>query len=360
MAEEEIIEVSQAADLPPSPDKGGIDAPVADKPRQSLRDDLKDALKASKEKAAAKDSEENTSDAPKTGKEQDSAKIAAKAPKDTTQSIAPLAPKKEAILAPEGLPADLRAEWPKMSETAQKALIKREADIHKGMTTMDDERNFGKEMQKAVLPYMPLINSSNTTPMRAVTEMFNYAHILQTGTPQAKGQLLHQLAQRWGADMRFTPQVQAQPQHQIQTLQQQLQQTQEQLARMPETIKQQQESAKLQAVIETFAADPKNKHYARVKPAMAALLSGGVASDMQDAYDKACYADPELRSTLLAEKHQAEEKKRVADLKAKTVQARNASVSVRGSSSHNGVEAPPPKRSLREEIQHNYRAATSH
>ena len=340
------------------------DAEPAEKAeKKSTREHIKEAMAEVKERASQKEpvektEEKNAEKAPtvKTGRERDDAgKFQNKEAKITKEK--PVVEKPAIIAAPDGLPAEIKAEWNKLPEVAQKALVKREADIHKGMTQMDEERSFAKEMQKTVMPYMPLINMSGSTPSKAVAELLNYAQILQTGTAQAKGQLLHQLAQRWNADMRIT-QGQPQPAQQLHSVQQQLQQTQAQLAKMPELIKQQQEQAQLQAVIDSFSADPKNSHYEKVKPVMAALLSSGQAKDMQDAYDQACYANPDIRSTLLAEKEKSNEAKRIADIKAKSATARSASVSIKGSSSINGAQPPKVKRSLREEIAHNLRAAT--
>lgn len=355
MAEEEIIE-DVKNDINESQET------IPDEPK-SVKESVREAYKEVKEKLESKgeEKEEKPEKVIKTDKSlrDDSGKFSAKekAPKEVLEHK----PIIEKIAAPEAVHADIKAEWEKLSPKAQAALVKREADIHKGMTTMDEERNFAKEMNKTFLPYMPLINSVGSTPSQAITEMLNYAHILQTGTPQAKGQLLNQLAQRHGADLRVTPQVAQQPAYQLQSVQQELKQTKQQLQQLPELIKQQQEKAQLQGVIDAFASDPVNAHYEKVKPIMASLLSSGAAKDMKDAYDRACYADPEIRSTLEAEKTKATEAKRVADIKAKSEKARSASSSIRGLPGMNGAEIKSGQvRSLREELRHNLNAALNH
>ena len=91
---------------------------------------------------------------------------------------------------------------------------------------------------------------------------------------------------------------------------------------------------------------------------MAALLKDGLAKDLQDAYDQAVYARPDIRSTLLEQQLAEKEAKRVADAKAKADAARKASGSVTGSP---GATAPSksnvPERSLREELVANLAAA---
>lgn len=73
-----------------------------------------------------------------------------------------------------------------------------------------------------------------------------------------------------------------------------------------------------------------------VKPVMAALMQSGQAGTLKEAYDMACYANPNVRTAMIAarEQGQAEERRRAAE------QARNASASVTGAPGHRGPGAP--------------------
>jgi hypothetical protein len=63
---------------------------------------------------------------------------------------------------------------------------------------------------------------------------------------------------------------------------------------------------------------------------MAALLRGGQASDLAEAYDMAVNAKPDIRRRIQADQRKAEEDKRTADARSKADQARRAaSVNVR-------------------------------
>ena len=57
-------------------------------------------------------------------------------------------------------------------------------------------------------------------------------------------------------------------------------------------IRAEQQHKEMQSEIVKFAADPKNRFYENVKPAMAQILQAGLATNLQDAYDKACRLDP--------------------------------------------------------------------
>lgn len=319
---------------------------------KSLRDDIKSTLKDIKERDNAEKTESNTKE------------VVEKREKRQLPSLNVPAGIKPAGEKPAEKPLDPPISWRKEAKDkfalapreVQEEALRRDKEAEQKISTMDEERRFAKSMKEVINPYTPLINSANSTPEKAVGEMLNYAQILQYGTPQAKGLLLNQLATRWGADMRFTPQAAAQPQNQIAVLQAELEKTKKELAGLPDSLKQQQESAQLKSVVDAFASDPKNVHYEKVRPVMAALLTAGNATDMKDAYDRACRADPEIHSLLAKE-----EAKRIADeKKAKADKARLAASSVKG---YPGAivqdTALKPVRSLKEELRANYRAATN-
>ena len=50
--------------------------------------------------------------------------------------------------------------------------------------------------------------------------------------------------------------------------------------------------------ISRFFADPKNRYAENVRPLMADFLRSGRAGSLQDAYDMACWADPDVRKAL--------------------------------------------------------------
>ena len=95
---------------------------------------------------------------------------------------------------------------------------------------------------------------------------------------------------------------------------------------------------------------PKRPHFERVKPLMGRLLAGDQTLTLEQAYDQACYADPEIRQALLQDEWAQREKKRLEDLK----RIEDAAKSHRGST--NGREATPlPKGStLRAQLSHAY------
>ena len=115
-----------------------------------------------------------------------------------------------------------------------------------------------------------------------------------------------------------------------------LQQLQQELAGLKGSIekekalKEQQEAQALQSQVEAFKSDPKHIHFEAVKADMAALLRGGIAKDLDDANDRAVYANPHTRSTLLEQNKNSVEEQRVAEKKAKAEAAKKAGSSIKG------------------------------
>lgn len=297
----------------------------------SVRESLASAIEQTKAKTEEPKTGRERDEAGKFSKKEDKPEIIAsrEAPKVQTKAPVEVLPE---VKMPKSFPADKAKEFATLPRPIQELLAKREDDYHKELTKHDEERNFGREIQKVVMPYMAQIRAEGVDAPKAIAELFNTAHVLRTASPQVKGELLWRTAQAFGADMRQGLQQQAQ-----QPFNPVLQQLQQEIAGLKGSIeqekalKQQQEEGALKSQIDTFAADPKNVHFEAVKAHMAALLRGGAAKDLQDAYEQAVYANPQTRSTLLEQNVKSVEEQRVADKKAKAEAAKRAGSSIKGS-----------------------------
>lgn len=80
-----------------------------------------------------------------------------------------------------------------------------------------------------------------------------------------------------------------------------------------------QRQAELRSTIESFisakdeAGNPVHPHFDKVKVVMGQLMKSGTAANIQDAYDKAVWLDPEIRGQLMAEKNDKALKSKVAE-----------------------------------------------
>jgi len=283
---------------------------------------------------------------------------AAQAPQAPTAAPAPVpgAPAAEAPAAPPRAPdawsPAAKAKFATLPPDVQAEIAKREAEVHKGFTRQDEQRQFGKAVGDVITPYLPIIRAEGGNPVAAVQDLLQTAYTLRTATPDRKQELFIGLAKQFGVDMngvfqRLSGQGQPQVHPQVAQLQQQLSQLQQERL-MQQQAAQQQESAQIDQTINGFASDPKNVYFANVKPEMAALLREGRAKDLQEAYDMACWARPDIRPLLL----QQQEQQRRAEAQAKASRARAAGSSVSGSPSGSAVApgAVDPNASLRDTI----------
>lgn len=269
---------------------------------------------------------------------------------DSIPDSAPVSPKDQTDTPPQSLSASAKAAWKNTPPEVRADIIRREKEVEQGFTKLDEDRQFGKALKDVVAPYMPMIQSEGGTPITAVQSLFNTAYVLRTATPQKKGELLVQLAQEFGAELPNGTNA-VQPDSEISQLKNKIFELENNIRQQPEVFKQQQERSQVKRDVDAFAANPKNVHFEKLKPVMASLLENGTAKDMQDAYDKAQWADPDIRSSLLVEQNKASEAKRVAEIKAKADAARKAGASVTGSPGHGqGLNGTNSNGSLRDDI----------
>lgn len=270
------------------------------------------------------------------------------------EAVPPVAEAPKVPGPPNSWSAQAKANWHTLPTEIQAEIAKREQDIAKFTGKTDEERAFGRDMQKVVQPYLPVIKAQGATPAQAVESLLNTAYVLHTGTPQAKQAALMQVAREYGIPLEGNQQS-------SDAYTQQLEQRLAQLEQRLTGADQEQEFALQQEVandLAAFAADPRNSHFEAVKGHMAALLSSGEAKDLQDAYDRAVWASPDTRATLLAQQRAEEEAKRRADEAKRLEDARRKAVSVVGSPGLATAAARPNgDLSLRDELQANLRAA---
>lgn len=262
---------------------------------------------------------------------------------------------KKPVNVPQSWSATAKTKWAELPSDIQAEIAKREEEVHKGFTRMDEERNFGKQIKDVVTPYMPMITAEGGNPAAAIQDLLNTAYLLRTATPDRKAQLFAQLANQFGVDMNQLPQATYVDPH-LQALEQRQRQLENELQR-ERALKAQQEQSVIHSEINAFANDPANIHFESVKAHMAALLQNGLAKDLRDAYDQAVYARPDIRSTLLEQQRFESQAKRASDIKNKTQAARNAAISVTGAPGVAVPNAAPSNKSLRDEISAAFRAA---
>lgn len=210
--------------------------------------------------------------------------------------------------------------------TALQAFMRRSEEMHKGLEQYREKAQFGDQMVQAISPYMATIQSLGVHPAMAVQKLMAADHSLRYGTPQQKQQMLTQIARDYGVDLGEVQQYQADQPYidpQVQQLQSQLGQMQNWIMQQTQA-REQQERAALNSEIAAFAQDPSNAYFNDVKNEMAGLLQAGLASTLKEAYDKAIFANPNIRTQVLAQQQAKAEEARKQEASQKALAAKKA------------------------------------
>lgn len=242
-----------------------------------------------------------------------------------------------------GWKGQAREKFHELPDWARAEVLRREEESHKLATRLDEERNLGRKVNEMATPYLPTIRAEGATVEKAFQDYLQTAHVLRSGTDHQKAQSIAAVMSQFrvnpnmllsilqGGNVQNGAGLQsAQFNPAIESLQQRIDRMERE--RQDEIQQRQvQEQHSLQSQIDEFSSQPGHEHFEQVRELMGVLLESGKAKDLEDAYNRAIYADPDIRSSLLAAQTQTENGKRLTELNAKTERAKSAAVSVTGS-----------------------------
>lgn len=270
------------------------------------------------------------------------------APEQQTAEQPQAAPKKN---APQSWKPEVKAHFDTLPPEVQEEILRRETDFNKGIQKYAEDAKFAQGIKPVVEQWAPYLNQLQVTPDQAFGHLLATEHALRTGSPAQKQQMLMKLAQDYGVELDGAPAEQGNAldpnlQHavgRVQQLEQYIQRMD--YERQQEAARQQQAEAEaLQQQISEFSSSPDVPHFETVRTDMAQLLQAGYATDLKDAYEKACWARPDIRASLL----KAEEAKRIQEKAELANKAKQRAVSVTGSPS--GAAVPVVGASVRDDL----------
>lgn len=356
MANETLRDTIKAAMEAEQASRGG-DAGGAEQAAAAAGDD---AAQAGAEAAAggeegqatppAATGEEDASGEGQDGRERDGKGRFAKTGKDAHNQASEAAPSADATppdeetsRAPPGLAAPLRAEWANLDPKWREAFWRQEKSFKIVRDEWQPKAEQLHRFEEVVAPHRQRLALSGVDE---VTWIRNLAAAEQALIENPAAGIAY-LARTYGADPRqvfahlngqagptgpAADPVLAPILNELQTLKD----TVSQQTRSAEQAR----MAEVRGHIEAFANDPKHLYWEDVKEDVAALLAQGRATDLGDAYDKACWANPEIRGLLLKEQ-QAEQARATeqAQAKAKARAAAQAAGSVTGAPGAGGASA---------------------
>lgn len=288
--------------------------------------------------------------APEIPAKPEAGKVDASAPLATPQ----LSPASPAIAPPPGWSVVAKAEWEKLPAPVREAVAKRETEISAGLAELGE--------WKPLKPYSELAKQSGTTLSQALDRYIAYERAIMAKPVEAVLGIIRdfnidptQIAAALGAPAATPkpsdPQPQPQPQPpprpdpalaELKTI----------VTQLASTINGQTQ-ASVQSELTAFQnavenGKPKHPFFDNVKITMGRLMQTGEATSLEDAYDKACWANSEIRSALIKERDEAAKADAASVANDAASKARQASKSLNGAP--HGQTVPKTERGLREEL----------
>lgn len=233
----------------------------------------------------------------------------------------------EGVEPPDSWSQEAKEAFKEAAPAIQEQIAKREKEFKVGLQKNAEDAKFGKQIEQIVSPYRAMIQAEGGDVPSAIQDLLNTAYVLRNAGPEQKKQLFTGLARQFGVDLSEF-QSNNEPDEEfvdpeVKKLRAELNQLKQQNEYQVQSQRQAQVQ-ELQAQIQAFASDPKNEHFEKVKHVMSGLLQSGAAKTLQDAYDQAVWADPDIRTKLSKKKSSEAELKKRKDQKAKSEQKKKA------------------------------------
>lgn len=204
-------------------------------------------------------------------------------------------------VAPKTWKPEEAAVWAQIPEAAKAAIVRREEDIFRGVEQYKTKAAFGSTVEQAIAPFRGIMEAHGIDPVQNISSLMNAHYQLATGTQESKLQLFKQLAADYRVDLSALSgepnpyEIPADPQVV------QLQQTVEQLQAERRAEQQQRYQAQQEQVakqISEFASS--HPHFDTVADDIAVLLKADKSLTLEQAYEKAVWANATTREQEIA------------------------------------------------------------
>lgn len=205
--------------------------------------------------------------------------------------------------APKTWSKEALADWATIPPRAQQEILKREEDALRGISMYKQQAELGQSYDKVVEPYKPLLAAEQVDPVQLFQSFAANHYLLSRGTPEQKVQIAANLINGYGID--FAALVDTIGEAALAPVDPEIKALREKVELLERTTqtRQQQESEVLVSRAETeiaaFAKDPANPYFDEVVDDIQRLFASGQASTLQEAYDKAVWANPTTRAKEL-------------------------------------------------------------
>ncbi len=322
-------------------------------PELSLRDTIAAAFAADTSEAQptiVEDAPEVSAEQPAAARARDeTGRFAAKPEAPPESTVAAPTDKPDAapspIEAPKSWNAEARDLFVKADPALREYIARRDREQSEGVAKLkqsyEGRARFADEIWSEIAPHAQAIQSEGATPATAIRSLLQDAHILRTGTPEQRAHLFMERAAQFGVDLSQLASLPPpqRPDPRLTAVQQELASVKSFLEQSQQAAAQQQR-AELVGKVENFKSD--KPHFEEVRHMMGVLIESGQAQDLQDAYEMAVYANPTIRTKLLAEQQAKAAKENAGKARQVAGQARAKAVSVTGAPGGSSAATAPP------------------
>lgn len=219
--------------------------------------------------------------------------------------------------APAGWPEDAKTQWSQLSPAIQAAVLKREQEISEGGRRWSEEK---RQFEETLTPLRSAAQRYGIDEREGLQRLIAANDFLERDPVGA----IQYFAKQYGVDLQNLNQ---QPQRS------QIDPTIAAIMHEVTTVKtalQTREQQEVEAEITRFR-DNGHPHLDAVRTLMGHLLNSGQATDLEDAYQKATWATPEIREKLIAEQSGSGQANELIKERERTEKAKRSAVSLRGS-----------------------------
>lgn len=226
---------------------------------------------------------------------------------DMTQATTP---DTTAKLAPKSWPKEMHDHWGKVPPEVQTYWETREKQMLDGLDQYKTDAAFTKQFRDALTPYRQTLQQLGVDELTAAKSLFQADHILRYSPPDQKRTYFEQLAKNYGIDLSQGMTPQGDP-AQLSDLR--VQQLEQQIQHITQTVTAQQRDAmqtartKISHEVDAFASDPKHDLFNDCYEDIVKFITAG--DSLQEAYDKAVWANPVTREKQVLTRIQTEAEK---------------------------------------------------
>lgn len=273
---------------------------------------------------------------------QEPAETAAENTADQTAEAKPEQTQVSAIEAPLSWSAEQKAKWGSVPPELQAYIAQRDKEQHEAISRAGQQVKTFEPISKVVEHFQETFRRNNLQPADAIERLL----AVESSLAQNPGNAIKDIAKAYGVDLRTLIDGQlAAPQQDdkgqqadpaVATLQAELAEVRANNEKVMSYLTAQQraqyehEQTALARQIADFAKD--KPHFEAVRKHMGALLQADENLTLDQAYEQATYAVPEIRQRILADQRKADEDKRAEEARKKAADAKkSAKVNVNSS-----------------------------